>query len=719
MARYIGQYEIIKELGEGHFGAVYLAVGDVPGRRGGPSKKRIVAIKKLKNGASPEAVEQLNQEFALLDQVKHRCIVRVYEYLDDEDAVVMEYIHGVSLRTLFDGLLKAHEQVFTEAAIEIGCELADALYQAFTTPGDNGEPLQLVHRDLKPANVMLTPSGEVKVLDFGLARVDNDEFRPDDPDRIKGTMLYMAPEQACGEEVDHRTDLFALGLILYELLLSKSGYQIIDDGRDPLAATMAAIEAGDLSKQCAELESLLPKLGPVVSRSLQPRPRDRYTNGQALLVDLQRQLYRDRGAYLSEFCEFFFGTIHDLASPPTLDTIKATGKPVSTGRKRLSIEERLRQSMAGEKSTAKTPSKQQRPSIPVSRQESSMSSNSGGNKPPRPPIGQGASRFASGDSRPRKPLKEVGKRSPDETGMLEMAPLSVDQDTADASDDPSATQFFAIPAPKAERTAAPPPPGPGNFQPPPPAGPPIGHGPPGGVPRPPIGAPPAPAGGIRSGGPMIQGPVATQGGGATPFQVSGQQPGQNSQALAQQRVQSNRVYAIIFAVFMLVCMAVFVAIWIPRWVMGDNEPAEEVVASNNLTGNASGSKKKKVEAADTGEVAPAPKPKKRSSSRSGSSSRSSSSSSSSGSSAARAPTGPAPLRVTMADANQATSVEVTCSSSGFRQRAAISGNTATVSNVPQESCTLHFKGGAPAKYSPVRGGQSLSCNIIGTTGVCK
>ncbi|MEL6350059.1 MAG: protein kinase, partial [Myxococcota bacterium] len=150
MARYIRNYEVVRELGAGHFGAVYLAVGEVPGRGRAPGKQRLVAIKKLKNAADQEALDLLLQEFSLLDQVKHRCIVRVFEFLEEENAVVMEFIHGVSLRKVLEELDKSHEQMFTEAAIEIGCELADGLYQAYTTPGDNGEPLQLVHRDLKP-----------------------------------------------------------------------------------------------------------------------------------------------------------------------------------------------------------------------------------------------------------------------------------------------------------------------------------------------------------------------------------------------------------------------------------------------------------------------------------------------------------------------------------------------------------------------------------------
>ncbi len=285
MGQFIRNYEVVRDLGSGHFGTVHLAVGEVPSRGARPPVRRLVAIKKLKDSADPEAVSLLLQEFALLDQVKHRGVVRVFEYLEEEHAVVMEYIHGVSLRQVLDELGRANEQVFTESAIEIGCELADALYQAFTTPGDNGEPLCLVHRDLKPANVMLTPNGEVKILDFGLARVDNKEFDKDDPERIKGTPIYMAPEQARGDTVDHRTDLFSLGLILYELLMNRAAYRVPMNSSDPMKDVFDAIESGDLVAQCQELEGKLPGLGPILTRLLQARPADRFQNGQDLLFD--------------------------------------------------------------------------------------------------------------------------------------------------------------------------------------------------------------------------------------------------------------------------------------------------------------------------------------------------------------------------------------------------------------------------------------------------
>ncbi len=747
MARYINQYEIIGELGSGHFGKVYMAVGEVPGRGIHPGKRRVVAVKKLRE-PDPESVRLLLQEFALLDQVKHRSIVRVFEYLEDETAVVMEVVHGVTLRTVLDECAKQREQVFTEAAIEIGCELADALYQAYTTPGDNGERLQLVHRDLKPENVMLTKAGEVKILDFGLARVDNADFARDDPNRIKGTPVYMAPEQARGEDIDHRTDLFALGLILYELLMGRPAYRVPMDAPDPIAAVYAAIEGGELSEQCRELESKLPGMGPIVAKLLQARPRNRYQTGHDLLVDLRRQLYKDRGVYLKEFCEFFYGSLFKLPDLPDADPGQG-GTRMSTNDKapRKSIEERLRESMnkdaapppatpaAAEPGGPKAPVPVRRvpPPVrpvtpaaappPVAAAPSPVTpkivprSASAARPAPKPeeddivpPSVKGAKPAPKGGPT-NGPKKMVGARSPDETGMLQMVPLSDNEDEKEAGADPSATSFFAIPAPKAERpkTAAPPP----GAAPTPvaaPAGPPGARpaygGPPGYAPNPVAAGPAAPAAAPQ---PLVSGPVVSYGGaaGGTPFQVAGPTPTGNSNS--ESRVQSVRVFAILLGVFALACVAFLsvVALWFFNTKAEEEKPVAAVEAPAPV---------KKAPKQDTGTLAPkqvdapAPRPKQPRT--------------------PREPTGsstpkPKPLgataavNVTFTGAMMPTSVEISCPG-GFRERKSLSGGTASIPNVPTgETCQLHPKGaGAPTSAS-VRGGQSPNCTIVGTTTSCK
>lgn len=504
----LSAFETLHEIGAGYQGRVWLARGEVSARRGQPPRPRVVAIKQLRAGANADAQRRLLQEFALLDQVKHRAIVRVFQYLPEDHAVVMEPVHGVTLRQVLDDCNARGEPMYSEAALEIGCELADALFQAWTTPGDDGEPLRLVHRDLKPENLMLTPTGEVKILDFGLARGRSPEVVAEPGNRARGTPIYMAPEQARGEEVDHRTDLFAVGLLLFEMLLRRPAWTVPPDATDPVQGTIEHVARGTLETECREVETKLGTPGAIVARLLQTRPRNRYQTGQDLLVALRRQLYREPGAWLREFCDYYFGTVHPLGPFP---------EPVT------------HEVEMAEKNDRGGPV---RPVPRVIQRAGSAPEEDWGE--PGSVRGSGAPR--AGGSRP----KVIGARSPDETGMLPLTPLSTNPDARAVAIDPTATQMIALPAPAASRPRGAPPPA---FQPPMPGS----------------AAPVAPVAAAAPG--PIQGPVA--GGGitgptpASPFQPGGPMPA--SEPEADSRVQSWRVWAVVLAMFAFACI-VFVSL---------------------------------------------------------------------------------------------------------------------------------------------------------------
>ena len=717
MTKSIGNYQVIRQLGEGHYGTVYLAVGEVPARGPKPPRRRIVAIKTLREDADDEAMALLTQEFALLEQVKHRGIVRVFEYLYDENAVVMEYIHGVSLQDLLDALNHKNEQIFTEAVIEIGIEVADALYQAFTTPGDNGNPLQLVHRDLKPANIMLTPQGEVKVLDFGLARVDNADFARDNADRIRGTPIYMAPEQARGEEVGHATDLFALGLILYELLMKQAAYRVSMDAPDPVEAVFQAIESGDVHEQCGELERRLPGLGPIVTRLLQSRPLDRFQNGQDLLVELRGQLYRDRGVYLNEFCEFFFGPILAIDPAPKVEdfenlgpvpSAKRTTQPAArTGsadeRKRKSIGERLQASMSMDAKAQKTLG------LERERRGDGRVRSSGGQ----------TEDFKPGQSVARSPERKVaGQRRPDETGMIQMRPVGeAEADLRDITGDPNSTQMIAMKIPKGERAKPAAPPGvrPGGVggAPPPPSpmtsgGPPR---PPGAPPPPPATAgtqPPLVATGNLGGSAQAVSPSAHKG----PFKDTTDAGGKDQ---AYGTVQSARVYAIVASMFGVVCIAIIVMLF---WDTGEDV---DTTSTTTSVASTTSSPSRSDQVKDTGGP---PAPPVRSSSRSSSRSRAKATTTTparakSAKRSSSSSIGGGNVIVRLPDSAQASGVELVCGGGAYRLRKSFSSGVASFSGVPGGVCTFYFKGGLPSQFTPVTAGRSYSCSVIGSTAVCK
>lgn len=313
MPRTIAGYEIVKELGAGAFGTVWLAEGEVPRRGGsGGRRRRQVAIKQLHSSGDDKAKVALQREFELMQRVRHRSLVRVFEFLPEHDAVVMEAVTGATLDEVMRIVDEHGERIPVDAVLDLGMELTDCLYQAYSTPGADGSPLQLVHRDLKPENVMLTPAGEVKVLDFGLARARRPGQKRDRG--VLGTPLYMAPEQALGQHVDHRTDLFAVGLILFEALMGYSAYDIDESFEDPEAEVLERIEAGDLRESLREFRRAFPDESDVVSRCLRADRRARPADGHEVMVDLQALHANARGVALERFCEHFFA---HLLPPPS------------------------------------------------------------------------------------------------------------------------------------------------------------------------------------------------------------------------------------------------------------------------------------------------------------------------------------------------------------------------------------------------------------------
>jgi eukaryotic-like serine/threonine-protein kinase len=204
--RRLGHYHILRLIGAGGMGEVYLAED--------ARLHRKVALKLLPAAFTDDAerVRRFRQEALAASALNHPNILTVYDVgeSDGRHFIVTEYVEGETLRQrLLKGRLRFGE------ALDVGGQAAGALEAAHRGG--------IIHRDIKPENIMLRPDGLVKVLDFGLAKLTEKERSPDppsltEPGRAMGTIKYMSPEQALGQEVDARTDLFSLGVVLYEML---------------------------------------------------------------------------------------------------------------------------------------------------------------------------------------------------------------------------------------------------------------------------------------------------------------------------------------------------------------------------------------------------------------------------------------------------------------------------------------------------------------------
>jgi len=260
----VGPYLIRHEIGRGGMGIVYLADDT--------RLSRTVALKALNQEFSRDSDgrERLRREARAAAGLSHPGIATVYalEEIDDQLYLAYEYVPGDTLRRLVRSGPMPIEQV-----VDIGLQLARALAVAHTAG--------VVHRDIKPENVIKTPSGVVKVLDFGLARVEGTTSRSQ-TGVILGTPGYLSPEQARGQRADFRTDLFALGLVLYELASGVNPFMA-----ETITATIARIVEQDPAPLGQVQPSAIPELERIVTTCLQKDPRRRYQSTQELVVELE------------------------------------------------------------------------------------------------------------------------------------------------------------------------------------------------------------------------------------------------------------------------------------------------------------------------------------------------------------------------------------------------------------------------------------------------
>jgi len=280
--RRIAHYEVLDTLGQGGMGVVYKARDT--------QLDRLVAIKVLTPDKVANAERKLRfvQEAKAASALNHPNIVTIYNigHEDGVDFIVMEFIAGRTLdRVIPRGGLETAE------VLKYGIQIADALARAHTAG--------IVHRDLKPGNIMISDEGQVKLLDFGLAKLSDLQDASDaeltkqsapetEEGRILGTVCYMSPEQAEARKTDARSDIFSFGAVLYEMATAQRAFV----GRSKIS-TLAAILQSD-PKPAAELHTGLPRdLARIIERCLRKDPAWRYQSAADLrisLCDLQREI---------------------------------------------------------------------------------------------------------------------------------------------------------------------------------------------------------------------------------------------------------------------------------------------------------------------------------------------------------------------------------------------------------------------------------------------
>lgn len=270
-AKSLGRYEIVAELGRGAMGVVYKARD--------PKIDRFVALKTISlAGQEPEAEREFRERFFFEAQAAgrlvHPGIVTIFDVGEEpqrrDPYIVMEYIEGQSLSKLLSGEKK---KLPFSTALRLTEELAEAL--------DYAHAQGVVHRDMKPANILVNEEGHAKIADFGIAKLNLAHLTV--PGQVLGTPAYMSPEQLEGEQVDGRSDLFSLGVILYSMI---TGYRPFQGNS---ATTVCFKVANREPVPATALDSELPpELDSVISRAMAKNPADRYQRGMEFAEDVRK-----------------------------------------------------------------------------------------------------------------------------------------------------------------------------------------------------------------------------------------------------------------------------------------------------------------------------------------------------------------------------------------------------------------------------------------------
>ncbi len=269
MLERIGNCRIVDEVASGGMAVVYRAIQD--------SLNRTVAIKALKTSAQSEQqlVTRFEREAQSLANLQHENIIHVYDFYEERGAlfIVMEYVEGIDLYDLLDTCGRVPYDVAAIIAMQVARALDYIHYRG------------IVHRDIKPANIMLSRQGGVKVMDFGIARDKTYEQDLTEAGTGIGTPSYMSPEQILGDKLDARSDIFSLGIVLYQMCTGRKPF--IEDEEKSVMHKIRLEKYTSPRKLNPDIPRELER---IMAKCMNKLPRDRWRSAQDLVMALERFL---------------------------------------------------------------------------------------------------------------------------------------------------------------------------------------------------------------------------------------------------------------------------------------------------------------------------------------------------------------------------------------------------------------------------------------------
>lgn len=275
-----GKYTLLRRLALGGMAELFLAL-----QKSVAGFEKLVVVKRvLPDLASDEAfVSMLLQEARIAATLTHPNIAQVYDvgFAEGRYFIAMEHVHGEDLRSIVRQMKKKDVRAFPvehTLAIVLGC--CKGLAYAHEQRDLDGNPLGIVHRDVSPQNVLVTFTGDVKLVDFGIAKAATGA--EEKPGKLKGKVPYMSPEQAQALDLDRRSDIFSLGVMLFELMTGKRLFRGTNDGD-----TLRFIVEGNYPTPRSLNPAIHPRLEQIILRALEPTRERRYQNADKMQVNLE------------------------------------------------------------------------------------------------------------------------------------------------------------------------------------------------------------------------------------------------------------------------------------------------------------------------------------------------------------------------------------------------------------------------------------------------
>ncbi|MFH1129988.1 MAG: FHA domain-containing serine/threonine-protein kinase [Pseudomonadota bacterium] len=286
----LGVYEIIRRVGGGGMAQIYLAK-----TTGLAGFEKLLALKVINPDYANEErfIQMLIDEAKIVVGLAHINIAQVFDLGQYKGIyyIAMEYVDGCDVLELVNGLYHLGERLPIVAACHVGWQICAGLHYAHLRRDNNGSPLNIVHRDISPQNILVSKAGEVKIVDFGIAKAAGVSTRTQ-AGVIKGKVNYMAPEQAAGQKVDKQTDVFSTGIVVWEMLTSKMAYSAND-----MKKLLGLVRKAEIPTPSSVRPEIPEELDRIVMKALARDRKERFQNANEFQVELTKFLASEAPEY--------------------------------------------------------------------------------------------------------------------------------------------------------------------------------------------------------------------------------------------------------------------------------------------------------------------------------------------------------------------------------------------------------------------------------------